>query len=159
MYISPPERPERLYRRGREVVPEFAATEMLYMRYSAEQFLEDHLSPAAIRSQLQQSVNRGSFSEPEDVLFSETGAYNGLGAVGFPVSAIPDKVDQPDGPSYTFSVQHQPEELNYSHSEIWSDQDPSTGGFRKPSKTVSLAFRIRLSMSIGRDQIIIPASR
>jgi len=148
-----------LYRRGREVVPEFAASEMLYMRYSAEQFLEDHLNPAAIRSQLKQSVNRGRFSEPEDVLFSETGEYNGLGAVEFPVSAIPDKVDQPDGPSYTFSVQHQPEELNYSHSEIWSDQDPSTGGFRKPSRTVSAAFRLRLCMAIGLDQIKIPAVR
>jgi hypothetical protein len=159
VYISPRDRPERFYRRGREVVPDFEATEMLYMRYSAEHFLENQLNPAAIRSQLKQSVNRGRFSEPEDVLFSETGDYDGLGSVGFPVSAIPSRVEQPDGPSYTFSVQHQPEELNYSHSELWSDQDPGTGGFRKPSKTVSATFRILLCRSIGVEQIRIAAVR
>jgi hypothetical protein len=129
------------------------------MRYSADNFLEGQLLPAAIRSQLKQSVNRGSLSEPEDVLFSETGEYNGLGVVGFPVSAIPLRVDQSDGPSFCFFMRHEPEELNYSHSEIWSDHDPRTGDFRRPSKTVSMTFRIRLCQSIGSDQIKIKAVR
>ena len=159
MYISPPDRPEKLYRRGREVIPQFDSAEPLFMRYSAENFVEGQLLPSAIRSQLKQSVNRGSLSEPEDVLFSETGEYNGLGVVGFPVSAIPAKVDQNEGPSFSFFVRHEPEELNYSHSEIWSDHHPSTGEYRRPNKTVSAAFRIRLCQSIGTDQIKIKAAR
>jgi hypothetical protein len=159
VYISPIDRPERLYRRGREVIPQFDSAELLYMRYSADNFLEGQLLPSAIRSQLKQSVNRGSLSEPEDVLFSETGEYNGLGVVGFPVSSIPGRVEQRDGPSYSFFMRHEPEELNYSHSEIWSDQDPPTGDFRKPSKTVSTTFRIRLCQSIGTELIKIKAFR
>ena len=102
MYISPRDRPQRLYRQNREIVTEFIGTEPLYLRYSSVHFLDGQLAPAAIRSQLQQSVNRGRFSEPEDVLFSETGEYDGLGAVEFKVLDIPKRVDQPSGPAYVF---------------------------------------------------------
>jgi hypothetical protein len=159
VYTSPPNRPERLYKRNREIVPEFSGTECLYLRYSAQHFQMDQLGPEAIRSQLQQSVNRGLFSEPEDVLFSETGEYNGLGVVEFNVQDIPQSVDQPAGPSFVFFVMHIPEETNYSHSEIWSDHTPRSGDFRRPSKTVSMKFRISLSRLIGRDRIRIKAVR
>jgi len=149
-----------MYRRGREVVPDFDGAELLYLRYSIEHFLQGQLTPAGIRSQLKQSVNRGGrFSEPEDALFSETGRYNGLGVVEFRVSDIPSRVEQPNGPAYAFFMRHQPEDENYSHSEIWSDHDPRTGGFRQPSRTVSLKFRVLLCSSIGQEQVRIEAVR
>jgi hypothetical protein len=132
---------------------------MLYLRYRRDHFLAGQLSPDAIRSQLQQSVNRGAFSEPEDVLFSETGEYNGLGVVEFRVAEVPSRVDQDEGPSYSFFPRHEPEELNYSHSEIWSDQLPATGGFRKPSRTVSLKFRVQLCSLIGLERVRVEAAR
>ena len=146
-----------MYRRGREVVSSFEPTECLYLRYSAQTFLDGQLEPAAIRSQLKQSVNRGGFSEPEDVLFSESGEYNGLGVVEFRVSDIPQRVDQSNGPNYVFFMQHEPEEENYAHSEIWSDHYPRTGTFRRPSRTVSLDFRVRLCRTIRMEQVRIEA--
>jgi len=121
--------------------------------------VDGQLVPDGIRSQLKQSVNRGDFSEPEDVLFSETGRYNGLGVVGFSVADIPERVDQPQGPGYVFFMRHEPEDNNYSHSEIWSDQDPRTGAFRTPSRTVSLKFRILLCRLIRQEQVRIEAVR
>ena len=159
MYISPRERPERMYRRGREVVPDFAGSELLYLRYMSQHFVQGELLPAGIRSQLKQSVNRGSFSEAEDALFSETGKHDGLGVVEFRVGDVPERVDQPQGPAYIFFMRHEPEEENYSHSEIWSDHETRTGGFRAPSRTVSLSFRVLLCRSIRQEQIRIRAVR
>jgi len=159
VYISPPERPERMYRRCREAVPDFAGPELLYLRYMSQHFIQGQLLPEGIRSQLKQSVNRGSFSEPEDALFSETGEYDGLGVVEFGVADIPDRVDQPQGPAYIFFMRHEPQDENYSHSEIWSDHETRTGGFRAPSRTVSLSFRIRLCRSIRQEQVRIIAAR
>ena len=146
-----------MYRRDREVVADFDGGELLYLRYSIEQFVQGQLAPGAIRSQ--QSVNRGNFGEPEDVLFSEAGRYNGFGVVGLKVSDIPPRVDQPNGPAYLFFMMHRPEDDNYAHSEIWSDRDPPTGDFRKPSPTVSTTFRLLLCRSITHEQVLIQAVR
>lgn len=140
-------------------MPEFAGTESLYLRYSSQYFLQGQLTPDAIRSQMKQSVNRGNFSEPEDVLFSESGEYDALGVIEFKVSDIPPRVDQPDGPAYVFFMTHQPQDTNYSHSEIWSDHEHRTGGFRRPSRTVSLEFRTLLCRSLTAERIRIEAHR
>ena len=108
---------------------------------------------------MKQSVNRGLFSEPEDVLFSETGAYDGLGVVEFRVLDVPRRVEQAPGPTYIFFMRHEPSEQNYAHSEIWSTHEKRTDDFKAPSKTVSLKFRIQLCQSIGREQVRIEAVR
>ena len=146
-------------RHGREVVADFAGSEFLFMRYMSQHFVQGQLLPEGIRSQLRQSVNRGRFSEPDDALFSETGKYDGLGVVEFRVADIPARLDQPNGPSYVFFMRHEPEDENYSHSEIWSDHEARTGGFRAPSRTVSLNFRILLCRSIRQEQVRIIAMR
>jgi hypothetical protein len=148
-----------MYKLDRGVVPDFAVAELLFLRYMSQHFVQGELLPAGIRSQLKQSVNRGSFSEPEDVLFSETGEYDGLGVVEFMVADIPERVEQPQGPTYIFFMRHEPEDENYSHSEIWSDHEARTGGFRAPSRTVSLSFRILLCRSIRQGQVRIAAAR
>jgi hypothetical protein len=123
----------------------------------SQHFVQGQLLPEGLRSQ-KQSVNRGRFSEPEDALFSETGKYDGLGVVEFCVADVPERVDQPDGPTFIFYLRHEPEDENYSHSEIWSDHESRTSeGFRKPSPTVSLKFRIRLCKSIRQEQVRIVA--
>jgi hypothetical protein len=108
---------------------------------------------------MRQSVNRSKFSIPEDVLFSETGAYNGLGVIEFQVFEIPPKVSQDNGPTYVFFMTHQPEENNYSHSEIWSDREERTYTFREPSRTVSLTFRTLLCQCLNEDRMRIAAIR
>ena len=148
-----------MYRRDRGAVQEFHPDELLYMRYMREHFLDGELLPTAIRSQLKQSVNRSRFSEAEDVLFSETGAFNGVGVVAFRVRDIPQRVEQPEGPTFVFFMRHEPEDTNYSHSEIWADHEERTGEFRRPSRTVSLSFRIQLCRAIRREQVRIEATR
>jgi hypothetical protein len=148
-----------MYRHGREVISDFAGSELLYLRYSSQHFLQGQLEPPAIRSQRKQSVNRGRLSEPEDALFSEIGQYDGLGVVGFRVSDIPARVTQTQGPSFVFFMCHEPEDVNYAHSEIWSDHEHRTGGFRRPNRAVSLEFRVRLCGAIRREQIIVEAVR
>ncbi len=148
-----------MFKRDRPVLPDFDGDELLYLRYSSQHFLQGQLTPDGIRSQLRQSVNRGSLSEPEDALFSETGRYNGLGVVEFKVWEIPPRIVQPEGPAYVFFMFHVPEEDNYSHSEILSDHDPRTGGHKKPSRTVSLEFRVRLCRSIRQERVRIEATR
>jgi hypothetical protein len=138
-----------MYRRGREVIPDFAGPEPLYLRYMRQHFVEGQLLPEGVRAQLKQSVNRGTLSEPEDVLFSETGEYDGLGVVEFRVADIPERIDQPHGPTFVFFMRHEPQDRNYSHSEIWSDHEAQAPvGFRKPSHTVSLKFRVCLCRSM-----------
>lgn len=105
MYVSPPDRPERMYQRHRQVLPDFDGREPLYLRYGREDFVEGQLALAAIRFP-KTSVNRGSLSEPEDVLFAEDGKYNGLGVVEFEVSDVPPRIAQEQGPTYAFFMRH-----------------------------------------------------
>jgi hypothetical protein len=158
VYTSPPDRPERMYQRDRPVIPHFDGTESLYLRYGVEDLLGDRLEWSAIHFP-RTSVNRGALSEPEDVLFDETGKYNGLGVVGFAVSDIPPRITQNQGPAYVFFMHHDPHPDNYSHSEIWSDQLPPKGIYKEPGKSVKLEFRIQLSQRISRQSVRIPAVR
>ena len=158
VYISPPERPERMYQRDRQVLPDFEGGESLYLRYGCQDFLDGQLLSSAIRFP-KTSVNRGSLSEPEDVLFDENGMYKGLGVVEFKVSDLPPRVAQDQGPAYSFFMKHVPVSNNYSHSEIWSDQESMTGQYKEPSKTVKTKFRIQLCQRISLAQIRIEAVR
>lgn len=119
--------------------------------------LAGRLLASAIRSQLQQSVNRGRFSEPIDVLFSEDGRFDGLGVIRFQVGEIPPEIAQPDGPAFIFFPKHMPEDDNYAHSEIWCDHKPATGGYRRPGRTVSGLFREKLCSKLTSDRIVIEA--
>lgn len=147
-----------MYQRHRQVLPDFDGGEPLYLRYGREDFVEGQLAPAAIRFP-KTSVNRGSLSEPEDVLFAEDGKYNGLGVVEFDVSDIPPNVVQEQGPTYVFFMRHVPHVDNYAHSEIWSDHATQTGNYREPTKTVKLKFRIHLCQRITQERIRIEAVR
>jgi len=147
-----------MYQRDRQVLPDFDGGESLYLRYGCDDFLDGQLEPGGIRFP-KTSVNRGSLSQPEDVLFAEDGKYNGLGVVEFKVSDIPPWIAQEQGPTYVFFMRHVPHTDNYSHSEIWSDQAARTGDYRKPSRTVKLEFRTRLCQRITRERIRIEAVR
>lgn len=158
VYVSPPNRPERMYTRDRRIVPHFDGGEFLYLRYGCEDFVQGQLAPGGIKFP-KTSVNRGSLSQPEDALFAEDGKFDGLGVVEFTVSDVPPRIEQEQGPAYEFFLLHVPCDDNYSHSEIWSDQSPRTGDYKVPSKTVKLEFRIRLCQRIGQDRIKIEAVR
>jgi len=61
-----------MYRRGRPEDQHFEPEELLFRRYLREHWLEGHFSGVGFRFP-KQSVDRGKYSEPEDVIFSEDG--------------------------------------------------------------------------------------
>jgi hypothetical protein len=137
---------------------EFCPDEPLYLRYGSDDFVAGTLDVSVLHFP-RASVNRGRLSEPEDALFSETGEYNGLGVIELRVSDLPETIAQPQGPAYTFYMEHTPLDDNYSHSEICSEQAPCTGRLRTPSKTVKMRFRIEVSRMLTAERIRIAAVR
>jgi len=106
------------------------------------------------------SVNRGKYSEPGDVLFPN---YFHLGVAEFPVSKIPTPrsfTDQQGNvKDYELKVEHDPKEENYAHSEVraFRERLRVTHSGKIPI-TVKSEFRqliaeamvIRVAMSAGR---------
>jgi len=135
-----PDIPERLRRRGRPVDDTFEAEEQLYRACRREHVVETRLLPAAI-SFRDWSLNRGKYSEPEDVLIGR----EGFGIAKFKVGDVPTSLCSATGNIFDFRVEHAPEEDNYSHSRIIVGRD---GTFRHnldvPSQ-VKKSFRQILS--------------
>jgi hypothetical protein len=75
------------------------------------------------------------------------------------VRDIPETVTPDQGAMYFFFMRHEPQEANYAHSEIWSDQTGGTESYREPSKSVKLKFRIQLCCRIRIERIRIRAIR
>lgn len=72
--------------------------------------------PAAFNLPIQ-SVNRGLYSNPQDVLLPN---HQNAGIAAFPVQAIPMPKQHPQNAAqvYSLAVLHVPEQDNFSHSEI-----------------------------------------
>ena len=119
--------PERLLRQGRAIDPSFAPDENLYRRYSSLTEPTEDLpaSPMGIKFPAF-SVNRGKYSEPEDVLIPR---WPDFGIAAFQVRDVPPSVPS-NGIVYKFKVEHVPCECNYAHSEVITYTD------RKRRKTV-----------------------
>jgi hypothetical protein len=134
-------------RNGRLVDQDFQPREKLFRRYAVDHLIGGTFSPIGLSFDTPPSVNREKFSEPSDVLFSETNEFGNWGVwsvkTGDLLSAFPE-----NEPTFSFYPKHTPMEDNYSHSEIWSEQVPPTGLYAKPSKSVRKLFRTFLSQRI-----------
>jgi hypothetical protein len=148
-----------MYRKGRPVDAEFLPSELLYYRISVTGPIGSRPDGVDIRLP-EDSVNRGKYSEPGDVLFPE---YFHLGVAEFPVSKIPAPrsfTDQQGNTrDYELKVEHDPEEENYAHSEVRAFRESlrvtRTG---KIPITVKSEFRqliaeamvVRIAVPVGR---------
>jgi hypothetical protein len=147
-----------MIRNGRPALTHFAPDELLFLRYGVDDFVNGQLAAAAIHFP-KQSVNRGRFSEPGDVLFHNDGKYDGLGAVEFDVADIPATITGDQGSTYRFFMHHEPLDDNYGHSEIWSARPRAEEEYREPSKSTKLQFRMQLCKRILASRIRIAAVR
>ena len=149
-----------MYAAGRPIVTTFPPAELLYIRYLGLHWVDGQLDHTAIPFPRvkKTSVNRGSLSEPEDVLFSETNAYAHWGVLRFFVNEIPTLVETLGAPTYLFWTKHVPLELNYSHTELWSKRAEGTEDFREPSAAIKTLFRIRLAQVLTAERICIPSN-
>ena len=150
-----PELPERLKRNGRADDQSFDPPERLFRRYRSDDFFEGQFSPVGLSFSSPQSVNREKYSEPQDVLWSESDRFKDWGVLAFAVSDIPTAFPL-EQPAYTFSPKHTPEENNYSHTEVWCDSLLPSGSYKKPNSQVRKLFRAFLSQ---RVRIVIPSSQ
>jgi len=107
-----------MYRKGRSVDPEFLPSELLYYRIIVGGPVGSRPDGVDIRLP-EDSVNRGKYSEPGDVLFPD---YFHLGVAEFLVSRIPAPRSftnqQGETKDYELKVEHDPQEDNYAHSEV-----------------------------------------
>lgn len=124
---------------------EFDPEEWLYLRIRPEGFA--HFLKAGVLNlhEMQfpdMSVNRGKYSKPEDVL----GPRPEYGVAAFQVRDIPGPIVD-EGREYTFRVEHDPREGNYSHSEVRSFRDGARMKPEEPNRTVRQTFRATLALT------------
>jgi hypothetical protein len=94
---------------------DFDPDESLYRRIHPNYRTADGSINAGYLKLPTMSVNRGRYSEPEDVVRN----HPGQGIATFPVRAIPSSLRDPrESILYEFRVEHVPEVDNYSHSEV-----------------------------------------
>ena len=125
------------------MVPQFEPGEHLYRRYDPLHHRRgDRLLPAALQS-FPLSVNRGRFSQPEDVLFPDN---FGWGIASFKVMDVPEWLAPESGEPdrYDFRVTHAPEEDNYAHSEVCSFKNGCFDLDVNPPRAVRKRFRLIL---------------
>jgi hypothetical protein len=151
----PDNRPIRMWRRGREIDPEFEPSEPLYSRCTKDQLEDwdgnftDVFSSLSVRFP-DFSVNRGKYSEPEDVLIPSVGQppdiYAQMGIVKFTVGTARWEHQPKASPiKYEMRVEHNPDDHNYSHSEVKTYKDGKYDNGADISKTIKKAYRARLA--------------
>jgi hypothetical protein len=132
-----------MLRNGRAEDQDFSPTEHLYRRYVQADFEGDSLRPARFR--FPPSLNRERYSEPEDVVVSETGEFDGCGILESTVGELSLQITDDLQNDYRFLPVHRPEENNYSHIEIWADCVQTGERTDNPTKIARKAYRIRVS--------------
>jgi hypothetical protein len=138
MTTSPRERPARMMRNGRIEDQEFGAGELMYRRYIQEDFDGESLKPA--RFSFPPSLNRQRYSEPDDVVFSETGEFDEHGVLECAVERLSVQVQD-----HQFIPVHRPEENNYSHSEMWVEHVQTKARIEEPSRAIRKIYRTKVS--------------
>ena len=125
----------RVHRNGRAVDPNFGADERLFRRYPKKALVNGKPVPLTILPlDSGVSVNRGNYSEPQDVLEPDCcdgHARSGYVVLDIHVSDIPEMIVTEDGAErvFRFGLSHEPRDTCYPHSEIRCNQD---GDIRRP---------------------------
>lgn len=135
------ELPDRLLRRGRPVDPVFDPGEHLYRRLRAVDIDQDgRVEPTSLESP-DFSVNRSKYSEPDDVVIS----HPRCGIAAFTVEEVPRSLLSGGDIEYRFSVEHDPLDDDYAHSEVRSYKDGKRLAPKKSPKAVRTKFRLILA--------------
>ena len=138
-----------IHSNGRLADPVFENDELLYRRFDPKRFLLNGiLSPLAFNFP-RQSVNRGKFSVPGDVL--EPDCCDGIQLTGWQVVALlvgdmPQRLISGDNREFHFFLRHMPVPRCYAHSEMWCNQGgPDVEVYDEPPKKVRDEFRMTLA--------------
>lgn len=167
--------PEHLHREERELVPDFAPSEVLFRRFKmkpSEQTIFECISlyqevrnPDGTKRKLfEMSTNRrgrnGELSTAEDALINtDTGERrDGYGVLPLRADYFPGEVLEYEDRRFVVEVRHAPERCNYAHSNVVSLEIDKEGR-RTPAKLpgpLMLALRERIEADA---RIELPAER
>jgi len=144
-------RPSRMYRNGRGIDGEFPPTENLFFRCALDETFETtRIKPAAVRFP-DQSVNRERYSRCTDVLIPDGSSKSQdwilLGVARVHVKDVPRETQSTGKVSFRFTVEHDPEDNNYGHSElrVYKNEQRETNG--KVNATVKKEYRTKLALA------------
>jgi hypothetical protein len=119
----PRDRPRRMHKGGRPADHEFSHDEVLYMRCEKAHVEKGRLKTIAGIKFPDQSLNRSRYSKPFDVLlpdpaFERSTKWLFLGILRFAVAAVPRSIERDGNTICEFRIEHDPQERNYSHTEL-----------------------------------------
>jgi len=138
------ELPPALCRKGRPIDPEFQPDEEFYFRVRPDQIDGDRVTPLSIQVPAQ-SVNRQKYCpNPEWVLLPK---YLDCGIAVFLRRDVPPSMTSAGNVTYSFIVEHDPQEENYSHSEVrcYRDQETVFKPNLKVNQETKMNFRMRFA--------------
>jgi hypothetical protein len=128
-----------MLRNGRPEDQDFGPAEHMYRRYIKDDFEGEYFKPARFR--FPPSLNRQRYSEPEDVIFSERGEFDGCGILECTVQDLSLHLTDDRNMEYHFMPVHVPEEHNYSHSEVWASFGEPPALANEPTKIAKKKYR------------------
>ena len=131
-----------MLRNGRAEDQNFENDELLYRRYLREHFVGNQLIDAYFPFPI--SLNRQKYSQPQDVIFSEAGSFDGWGVLEFRVDQVSLQMTHADA-QFFFFPKHAPEENNYSHTETRCSRTAEHIPEIEPSSAVKKKYRVMLS--------------
>lgn len=133
--------PDELRRKGRPVDPTFQPEEDLYLRF--QHLSGSHVDATDIRCP-DQSFNRSKHCVKPECVLLPTYADWGIGSLK--VKLVPAHLAGGGGAQSFFRVEHVPEEVNYSHTEVRAYHDCKHEQRQKRvSRKVEQEFRALLS--------------
>lgn len=136
--------PEEMYCQGRPPDPNFTPAECLFIRFQNMDGGKVHISDLRYPDQ---SANREKYSQPEWILFplSNFGDW-GYGFIR--VREVPSEIRLATGACNRCQVEHDPEEENYSHSEIRGYKNSTRVNNNTRKKKIEAEFRDELRRKI-----------
>src|SRR4051812_25481713 len=123
MRFSRDNRPQRMWRNGRDPIVTFGLDERLYYRFSPGHVASDKLYPPLIPLRFPDaSVNRGMLSRPIDVLIPDLTdpkkEFPEHKVAWITARHFPFGYHQPTGEIVELVATHDPTDCNFAHSEI-----------------------------------------
>jgi hypothetical protein len=141
-----PNYPVELLCNGRIADQNFSPEELLYFRCT-DFDIQGKVNVDEIRCP-DTSVNRGSLSRPEYVLYARLPKYSEYKVAQFRVDEIPSHVLKDDGQRVDFQIAHDPtqktgsQDDNYAHCEIRAFE----GGLRRKNVASTAAKKYRMKL-------------
>jgi len=149
----------------RSSVAEFSETEYIFQRLTAVGYQEGQSATENAQKMAEQikiperlpeqSVNRGRFGKPVDVLFPSWCSH---GVVGFQRRCLPEQVSAEASSSkkkiknppavFSLRIEHSPDWFNYAHSDIYTEKN---GSRLKPNAKIGRSARKLMREHIASD--------